>query len=455
MNSVTPEHGKDHVLHAGRSLSRRGFLRRSAILGAGLTLPTIVPHSVFGAAAPSDRITVGCIGVGRMGTGDLREALGFDQVQVIAVCDADSKRVQAAKKLVESHYAGRSGGGAYQGCATYGDFRELLARDDIDAVQIVTPDHWHAIPAVEAARAGKDIFLQKPLSLTLEEGRVLSDTVRRCGRIFQIGSQQRSDSRFRKACELVRNGRVGKLRTIKVGFGIDPGCDPQPVMPVPEWLDYDMWLGPAPWAPYTRRRVHPEKISDRPGWLRISDYSAGMITGWGSHHNDIAQWGMGTEYSGPVEIEGEAEYPKEGLWDVHGPFRIEYTYANGVKLICADNVKNKQGVLFEGSEGWVHVRRGAIDAQPKSLLHSSIGPEEIHLYRSNNHKKNFLDCIKSRAETVAPVEVGHRSCTVCLLGSIAMQLGRKLRWDPDKERFVNDEEADRFLTRPMRAPWQL
>jgi predicted dehydrogenase len=455
MNDEMSEHAKDHVHRNGRNLSRRDFLRSYAVLGAGLALPAVVPATVFGASAPSERISVGCIGVGRMGTGDLKEALGFDSVQVVAVCDVDSHRVEAAKKLVESSYRGKGGYASYRGCATYGDFRELLARDDIDAVQIVTPDHWHVIPAIEAARAGKDIFLQKPLSLTLEEGRVLSDTVRRCGRIFQIGSQQRSDSRFRKACELVRNGRVGKLQTVKVGFGIDPGCDPQPVMPVPEWLDYDMWLGPAPWAPYTEKRVHPEKIDDRPGWLRISDYSAGMITGWGSHHNDIVQWGMGTEHTGPVEIEGRAEFPKDGLWDVHGRFHIEYTYANGVKVICADNEENKQGVVFEGSDGWVYVRRGFIDANPKSLLEETIGPDETKLYVSNNHKGNFYECVKSRAETIAPAEVAHRSCSVCLLGDIAMRLGRKLHWDPDKEEFVNDAEANRMRARTMRSPWRL
>ncbi|MDI6448292.1 Gfo/Idh/MocA family protein [Anaerobaca lacustris] len=448
MKNDMPEHAQDHAPHSHPSLSRRGFLRGSAILGASLALPTIVPRRLFGASAPSERIAVGCIGVGRMGTDDMREALGIAGVQVVAVCDVDSRRVENAKTLVEARYQ-------QQGCAAYADFRELLARDDIDAVQIATPDHWHAIPTIEAARAGKDIFLQKPLSLTLEEGRVVSDTVQRCGRIFQIGSQQRSDTRFRKACELVRNGRVGKLHTIKVGFGIDPGCEPQPVMPVPEWLDYDMWLGPAPWAPYTEKRVHPEKISDRPGWLRISDYSAGMITGWGSHHNDIAQWGMGTEHTGPVEIEGRAEFPADGLWDVHGRFHIEYTYANGVKVICADNEENQQGVVFEGSDGWVYVRRGFIDANPRSLLEETIGPEETKLYVSNHHKANFYECVRSRAETIAPVEVAHRSCAVCLLGDIAMRLGRKLRWDPATERFTNDDEANRMMARTQRSPWLL
>ncbi len=431
-------------------ISRRQFLKSSAVAATSTILlgPTIVPSSVFGANAPSNRITFGCIGVGRMGLGDMREILGFKQAQIIAVCDVDSKRVKYAQQLVEKRYSTK-------GCATYKDFRDLVAQDDIDAVSIATPDQWHALPAIAAAKAGKDIFLQKPLTLTIKEGRVLSDTVRRYGCIFQVGSQQRSDSRFRSACELVRNGRIGKLHTVKVGFSTDPPTTPQPPMPAPDWFDYDMWLGPAPWAAYTEKRVHPQTGYGRPGWLRIQDYGAGMITGWGAHHNDIAQWGMGTEYTGPVEIEGRAEYPKDGLWNVHGDFRIEYTYANGVKVICADNKKNKQGILFEGTEGWVYVKRGQIDAEPKSLLTSTIGPNETHLYKSNSHKANFLDCIKSRTETAAPVEVGHRSCSVCLLGDIAMRLGRKLKWDPEQERFTNDDQANRMLYRPMRSPWQL
>jgi predicted dehydrogenase len=410
---------------------------------------------VFGANPPSNRITVGCIGVGRMGLGDLREIMGFKQAQIIAVCDVDSKRAKHAQQLVENHYAVQRQNGTYKGCANCGDFRDLVARKDIDAVSIVTPDHWHALPALAAAKAGKDIFLQKPLTLTIEEGRLLSNTVRRYGRIFQVGSQQRSESNFRFGCELVRNGRIGKLKTVKVGFGTDPATGPQPPMPVPEGLDYNMWLGPAPWAQYSEMRVHPQKDYGRPGWLRISDYGSGMITGWGSHHNDIAQWGMGTEYTGPIEIKGQAEYPNDGLWDVHGAFSIEYTYANGVKVICADTGKNKQGILFEGTEGWVYVKRGHIDANPKPLLTSTIGPDEIHLYKSNDHKANFLGCIKTRNETVAPVEVGHRSCTVCLLGEIAMRLGKKLKWDPERERFTNDDQANRMLSRPMRSPWHL
>jgi len=445
-----------HAPSSVQAISRRGFLRTSAVVGAGLALPAVVPASVFGAGAPSERIAVGCIGVGRMGNGDLGDALGLPQVQVVAVCDLDSKRVKMAQKRVESTYAKRSPGGEYKGCATYGDFRELIARSDIDAVQISTPDHWHALPALEAARNGKDIFMQKPCSLTIQEGRVVSDTVRRYNRIFQIGSQQRSDKRFRQACELVRNGRVGKLQRIIVGFGTDPGCGPQPTMPVPENLDYDMWLGPVPWAPYTEERVHPQNsLNDRPGWLRISDYGAGMITGWGSHHLDIAHWGMGTEYTGPIEIQGTAEFPKDGLWDVHGTFHIEYTYANGVTMICEDEKKVKNGVRFEGDKGWIFVTRGAINAEPKSLLQETIGAGETKLYVSNYHKGNFYECVKSRQETIAPVEVAHRSCSACLLGDIAMHLGRKLRWNPDKEQFVDDAAANRMLSRTMRAPWKL
>ena len=421
--------------------------------------PCIISSCTLGKAggvAASNRIVIGCIGTGRIAhADDVPGILRFDEARIVAVCDVDSNRMKDAKKLIEEHYSNRTRNGNYKGCAMYGDYRELLARKDIDAVLICTPDHWHALPAIAAARAGKDIFLQKPLTLTIEEGRALSDTVRRYERILQVGSQQRSDAKFRFACELVRNGRIGKLHTVKVGFGTDPSCNPMSPMPVPENLNYNMWLGPAPQAAYTEKRVHPQKGYGRPGWLRISDYGHGMITGWGSHHNDTAQWGMGTEYTGPVTIQGQAEFPKSGLWDVHGPFRIEYNYANGVRVICADSEKNKQGVLFEGPEGWVYVKRGFIDANPKSLLTSKIGPDEIHLYSSNDHKRNFLECVRSRAQTVAPVEVGHRSCTVCLLGSIAMRLGRKLNWDPQRERFTNDAEANRMLSRPMRSPWHL
>jgi len=424
------------------SLSRRGFLRGVA----AAAVPAIVPASVFGAGAPSSRIAVGCIGVGRMGMVDLKSIMGSRGVQIVAVCDVDSNRMNAARSYVNA----RTG---TTGCGAHGDFRDLTARDDIDAVQIATPDHWHALPAVAAARAGKDVFVQKPLTLTIAEGRVLSDTIRRYGLVLQVGSQQRSDQRFRFACELVRNGRIGKLHTVKVGISGDPACGPQPVMPVPENLNYEMWLGPAPMAPYTQARVHPQKGYGRPGWLRIRDYGAGMITGWGAHHMDIAHWGMGAERCGPLAVEGRAQFPADGLWDVHGAFGIDYLYAGGVRLNCSNRHPN--GVRFEGADGWVFVSRGRIDAGPKSLLKSVIGPSEVHLYKSPNHKANFLDCIRSRRRTVAPVEIGHRSCTACLLGDMAMRTGRKLKWDPKTERFSDDDQANGMLDRAMRAPWRL
>jgi len=437
--------------------SRRAFLKNSLAGVAGLAgLPLVIPRSALGAggaAAPSNRITMGCIGVGRQGLANMREFLGSPEVQVMAVCDVDAKRRDAAKNIVEKQYAEEQTDGQYKGCGAYHDFRELLAREDIDTVLICTPDHWHAIPAIAAAKAGKDIYLEKPLTYTVAEGRALSDTVRRCGRVFQVGSQQRSEWCFRFGCELVRNGRLGKIQAVKVGLPTDPGEGLRPPMPVPPNLDYETWLGPAPWAPYTEDRVHPQKDYDRPGWLRTVDYCLGMITGWGAHHNDIAQWALGTEYSGPVEIEGQGVYPRDGVWDVHGDFRIEYTYPSGVKVLCSSEYR--VGVTFEGSEGAIYVSRGILETNPKALAKETFGPTETHLYVSNSHKGNFLSCVRNRRETVSPVEIGHRSCTMCILGSIAMQLGRKLRWDPEHERSVNDPEADRLLSRPARSPWHV
>ena len=436
-----------------RIVTRRRFLARAGAAAAGFAL---IPSSARGSAdrpAPGNRITLGCIGVGRMGLGDMEEFLGFPMVQVLAVCDVDAKRRERAKEVVEKRYASARADGTYHGCATYGDYRELVARDDIDAVLICTPDHWHALPALAAAKAGKDVYLEKPLSYSIAEGRALSDTVQRYGRVFQTGSQQRSDRGFRFACELVRNGRIGKVHTVKVGLEGDPSNRLCPPMPVPPNLDYETWLGPAPWAPYTEERCHPQDSYDRPGWLRMKDYSGGMMTGWGAHHNDIAQWGLGTDLTGPVAVEGHGVFPRDGLWDVHGGFHVEYTYASGVKVVCSSQCR--AGVTFEGSDGWVWGDRGALDAHPKALLKTMIGPDEIRLYESNSHKGNFIECIRTRKPTAAPAEIGHRSCTVCLLGNIAMELGRKLRWDPDRERFIQDPEADRLIAPAMRPPWRI
>ena len=430
---------------ATKQTSRRNFLKTTA---AAVAIPTVLPSSVFGAAAPSNRVTIGCVGVGRMGRGDLGSIMRVSGVQVLTTCDVDSKRAKSAAEMVDKYTKSK-------GCKPCGDFREVSLRDDIDAVQVATPDHWHILPAIDAAKNGKDIFVQKPLSLTIEEGRALADAVKRYGRIGQVGSQQRSDARFRHACELVRNGRLGKLLRVKVGLGKDPGTTAQPVMPVPENLNYDMWLGPAPKKPYTEKRVHPEKGYGRPGWLRISDYGAGMITGWGAHHMDIAHWGMGMEGSGPIQIEGTGVFPTDGLWDVHGKFHINYIYPGNIPVSCGDTSIHPQGVRFEGTEGWVFVKRGFIDAHPKSLLKSVIGPDEVRLYRNSNHKQNWIDGIRTRKPTVAPIENGHRSCTACLLGEIAMRTKQKLKWDPAKERFTNSDEGNRMISRPMRGPWRL
>ena len=437
------------------TVDRRQFFQRAA---AAAVFPALIPAAALGRGdrpAPSNRITVGCIGVGRMGMGDLRDFMNRGEVQVLAACDVDVHRAAAAKEAVEKHYAKESAAGSYKGCATYNEFEEIIARDDIDVVSIVTPDHWHIIPAIAAAKAGKDVFIQKPLSLTIPEGRALSDAIHRNGRVFMVGSQQRSQRNFRFICELARNGRLGELHTVKVGFGTDPGCGLPAEMPVPKGLDYNRWLGQAPEKPYTETRVHPQEGYSRPGWLRIRDYGHGMITGWGAHHLDIGHWGMGTEYTGPVEVEGKGEYPDpaKSLWDVHGAFDITYTYANGMRMHVCD--KNQQGIRLEGSEGWAMVKRGALRAEPASLLDTEIGPNELHLYESSDHKGNFLECVKTRGLTVAPAEIAHRSCTACILGSMAMELGRTLRWNPDKEQFVDDPEADKLLHRNTRAPWSL
>jgi len=429
-------------------ISRRTFLKKtSAATVAAVSFPYIVPSSVFGAngtVAPSNRIVMGCIGVGGMGTGDMIAFMKKPEVQVVAVCDVYAhKRKQAAQK-VNAEYANRD-------CAAYNDFREIITRQDIDAVAIATPDHWHAILAIMAARAGKDIHCQKPLAHNIAEGRAISDVVRKYGVVWQTGSQQRSQRNFRFACELVRNGRIGKLRTVEVGLPTrwQQTCPPQPVQPIPKGFDYDMWLGPAPWAPYTEKRCQPL------GWRWIYDYASGLITDWGAHHLDIAQWGMGTEHTGPVEIQGRGVFGRGGLWNVANRYKVTSRYAQGYTLVLADTDKLTQGIRFNGTEGWVHISRSSLDAHPKSILNSVIGPNEIHLYKSADHKQNFIDCVRSRSQTVAPVEVAHRSITVGHLSTIAIKTGRKLKWDPRKERFINDDQANKMLSRPMRSPWHV
>ena len=447
------------------SVAARG-VGATSVLAAGF--PAIVPASVLGAAAPGNRIQVGAIGTGRISrVHDMPGVWKHDRAQIVAVCDLDSRRMEDAKALVNGHYAENTGR-SFDGVRGYLDYKELLASPDVDAVLVSTPDHWHARIAITAVEAGKDVYLQKPASLTIAEGRALSDAVHRTGRIFQIGSQQRSAAQFRYAAELVRNGRIGRLKTVYVGLPGDPAGDEEPEMPVPKNLDYEMWLGSTPWVYYTEKRVHPQQGYGRPGWLRCEQFGAGMITGWGAHHIDSAHWAMGTEHTGPVEISGWAEFPKKGLWNVHGDFRTEGVYADGVRMIVSGEFPN--GIKFEGSEGWVFVSRGnesvtpsdpvaklkdaqALSASDPKILTSVIGPSEVHLYESNDHHGNWLDCVRSRQPPIAPVEVAHRSCSACLLHHIAMKTKRTLRWDPLKERFRNDDEANAMLSRPQRWPY--
>ncbi|HEY1949121.1 MAG TPA: Gfo/Idh/MocA family oxidoreductase [Bryobacteraceae bacterium] len=447
-----------------QQVSRRSFLQAGAAAG----FPAIVPSSVFGQNAPSNRINIGAIGVGRISrVHDMPGIWQYDSARIMAVCDLDSNRVELGKTLLNETYAKKSGK-PYNGVTGYHNYHELLANKEIDAVVISTPDHQHAIVAVDAARAGKDIYMQKPASLTIAEGRYLSNAIQASGRIFQIGSQQRSWKQFRVACELVRNGRIGDLKHVEIGLPGDPAGPDAPEMPVPPNLNYDAWLGSTPVVYYTEMRVHPQKGFDRPGWLRCEQFGAGMITGWGAHHVDTAHWGMNTEYTGPVEIWGTAEYPTHGLWNVHGKFKTQAVYANGVTMSISGDYPN--GIKFYGSEGWIFVTRDApvtssdpgkpatkieplVASNPK-ILTSIIGPNEIHLYKSDDQHGNWLDCIRSRKTPIAPVEIGHRACSTCLLHQIAMKSKRKLYWDPGKERFKNDDQANAMLSRPQRAPYK-
>lgn len=434
-------------------ISRRNFVKSAVLGSAGLVSPVSLWNPLGAATKPSNRIAVGCIGVGRMGMINLRNILRFDHVQVVAVCDVDSARADNARQHVENHYTERQKNGRYKGCRAHADFRELVASPDIDAVLISTPDHWHALTAIAAARAGKDIYLEKPLTFTIQEGRMLSDTVARYGTVLQVGSHLRSQSAFRLSCEWVRNGRIGQLHTIKIGLPTDPPMGLEQPAPIPSNLNYSMWLGPAPWAPYSENRVHPQSGYGRPGWLRISDYCLGMITGWGSHYLDIAHWAMNVEHSGPTDICGNAEFPKDGLWDVHGTLFLEYRYSNDVRMEVSDQFQS--GVRFEGTDGWIFVSPAGMSTFPDSIMRSPIQSSEIRLYQSEDHMGNFLECIRTRSSPVATATIGHHSNTACILGNIAMRLRRPLQWNSQTESFINDDQADRMLSRAIRSAWML
>ena len=445
------------------TLTRRNFLHAAGAAAAGL--PFFVPASVRGAGAPSNRITVAMIGAGNQGFNDMKNFLKLDEAQVVAVCDVnrgsygyrDEKQFcgrEPAQKAINEHYAKKTASGRYQGCAAYSDFREVLARRDIDAVAIVVPDHWHGVMTVAACKAGKDIYCEKPLSLTVRQGQQMVAAVRRYQRVLQTGSHERSNPATIRACELVRNGRIGQLKKITTFVGyhnkVGPGPGWRP-MPVPEGFDYAKWLGPAPLAPY-----HKDRCLYR--FRFIYDYSGGQITNFGAHSNDMAQWAMGTDDTGPVEVEMlEAKFlPKGSLFDAATETKYRCRYANGVELTCVTDI-SQVGARFEGTEGMVQTGYAGLITKPESLKTSTIGHDEVHLGQGDNHFRNFLDCVKSRRDPVAPIETGHRSATVCHLGNIAIRLGTRkvLAWDPAAERFTNDDDANAMLSRPLRGPWEM
>ena len=428
------------MLDRQRRSSRRRFLRTVAAGFAGPALISANSGAATGALAASERITSALIGSGSRG---LQIVAGASQV--VAVCDVDAARREDAQRRVEAM--------GHSGCETFGDFRELLDRKDIDAVVIATPDHWHVPIAAAAVKAGKAVYVEKPLSLTIGEGCMLRDIVRRYGGILQVGSQQRSDEKFLRACELVRNGRIGQLKNVRVEIPTRGGRDrPWSPQPVPPELDYEMWLGPAPWAPY-----HPDRCHYN--FRFVTDYSGGDVTNWGGHQLDIAQWGLGADDSGPLEVQGHGQRNATGLHDVFYDVHVDFLYEGGVTVQLRSG---GNGVRFEGSEGWVFVSRAKLEAEPKSVLTSTIGPEEIHLARGphgagGTHMEIWLECVRQRNARGlnVPVEVGHRSATVCHLANIAMMLQRPLRWDPVRERFAHDDEANRLRHRPMREPWRI
>ena len=450
------------------ALTRRNFLKRAALGGSALALPSLIPASALGAGgtvAPSNRINMGFIGTGRqVFYANLPWHLSSEETQVVAVCDVDSWRMEKAKTRIEQAYAVKAPGGTYKGCSAYGDFRELLARKDIDAVMISTPDHWHAYMAIEAAKAGKDIALEKPISLTVTQGRAIADAVKKYNRVFRTDTEVRAELKFLKLVQVVRNGRIGQVKRVFAGVPKDPAPlarNPAP-MPVPPELNYDLWQGPAPERPYTEQRVHPQQAgldyssAGKPvGWFRIRDYGLGVILNWGTHILDITQWALNTKRTGPVEVEGTGEFPRDNLWDVLQKFEVRYRYASGVEVIYTN--AGRPFVRIEGTDGWIEhtwFKPDGFIASDEDLLSWKPGPNDIQ-FPLITEKQDFVNCVKSRKETMIPAEIGHRAATMCQIGHIAIETGSKLKWNPATERFTNNDEANKLLSRPQRAPWQV
>lgn len=449
-------------------MQRRKFIRNTGLsAAAAVGFPSIVPAHVLGKDAPSNKINIGQIGCGRIARDhDMPDTMQFDKARIIAVCDVDANRLKDAQTYVREYYKNKKVKAS--DAKMFDDYRTLLNDPDIDAVIISTPDHWHAQPAIEAALAGKDIYLQKPTALTVQEGQQLVKAVKKKNVVFQLGTQQRSMPQFRFAAELVRNGRIGKIHTVRIGLPGDPAGPEAPAMPAPTNLNFDRWLGSTPNVPYTEIGVHPQQGYGRPGWLRIENYGAGMITGWGQHHFDSASWGLDTELSGPRYVQALAEFPKSGLWDVHGDFMVKHDYDNGITVYTSGGYTN--GIRYEGTEGWIFVSRGAYNAsasdpvdQEKSakalnasdpeIINTPIGENEIHLYKSDDQHGNWLDCIESRQTPISPVDVAHKQCNICLVSHIAMKIADRLEWDAEKETFLNNEGANAMLKRVQRYPY--
>lgn len=453
-------------------ISRRNFLRQSARYSAGMFSATLLPAHLFGKTAvppPSERITVGHIGVGGQGTGLLRNFLQVQRAQSIAVCDPFLSRQEERATLIDQFYAEKYGLPDYHTCAKYTDFRELLARDDLDAVVIATPDHWHVPIAIAAAKAGKDVYVEKPLGLSVAENQSLRKIIRQYDTIFQYGTQQRSGRNFRFACELVRNGKIGRLEEIhawcpdilsqEASFHA-PGGSTAPI-PVPEGFDYDLWLGPAPWSPYTSDRCTSY------GTYHHYDNSLGFIAGWGAHPIDIAQWGNHSDHTAAVEYEGTGTFSKDGLYESIRTWDVHCRYENGVRLhfLCDTLARplvrqyhpqfRDHGTTFIGTDGWVSVDRAGIYAKPEAILQTRLRPDEIHLYNSANHYENFIDCVRRSKTPISPIDAAVQSDIMCHLSDICIRMNRKIRWDPFKEEIINDPEASRLLSRPLRSPWHL
>ncbi len=421
-----------------KNVTRRTFIKAASALSA----PYFVPRFALGSVlpAPSERITLGFIGVGNMGGGHLGTFLGHHDVQIVAVCDVDSVKRDEAVQRVNEHYAEQRDKSTFDGCDGYHEFEALLDRDDIDAVLIAVPDHWHAIIAVAACRSGKDVYCEKPLSLTVRDAREMVLAARRHGSVFQTGSQQRSADEFYKACSMVRSGRIGRLQTVDVNIGLPSRDKYFPTEAVREGFDWDRWLGPAPWAPYNGERCSGHYSG---GWRRVRDYSGGMTTDWGAHHFDIGQWGIGADDTGPIEITPPDE-PDE--------FGMRFLYANGVTMTRSDKAN---GVRFTGTDGEIEVNRGHFQTWPEEIGAEPLSASERILYKSPGHQTDWIGCIRTRRRPICDVEIGCRSVTVCHLGNIACWLGRRIRWDPKKEEIIGDPEAARWLDRPKRAPWRL